>query len=73
MWECRRRRTHTLLIDFAFAFPLPALGASVHISLTFSRTILQCLSKALTRPRSLRLFLQLMSTWDTRSVRGGRV
>lgn len=26
--------------------PLPALGASVHISLTFSRTMLQCRSKA---------------------------
>ena len=36
---------------------------SVHISFTFSSTILQCLSNALTRPSSLRLFRQLMSTW----------
>lgn len=37
-------------------------GTSVHISFTFSRTMLQCLSKAFTRPRSFLLFLQLMST-----------
>lgn len=36
---------------------------SVHISLTFSRTMLQCRSKALTRPKSFLLFLQLISTW----------
>jgi hypothetical protein len=35
---------------------------SVHISFTFSRIMLQCLSKAFTLPRSFRLFLQLMST-----------
>lgn len=35
---------------------------SVQNSLTFSRIMLQCLSKAFTRPRSLRLFLQLIST-----------
>ena len=43
--------------------PFPVLGSSVHISLTFSRTMLQCLSKALTRPKSFLLFLQLMRTW----------
>jgi hypothetical protein len=35
---------------------------SVHISLTFSRIMLQCLSNALTRARSLWLLRQLMST-----------
>jgi len=35
---------------------------SVHISRTFSRTILQCLSKALTRPRSFLLLRQLIRT-----------
>ena len=36
---------------------------SVHISLTFSRTMLQCLSKALTRPRSFLLFRQFINTY----------
>ena len=40
----------------------PPLGCSVHISLTFSSTMLQCRSNALTRPSSFLLFLQLMST-----------
>lgn len=44
---------------------------SVHISVTFSRIILQCLSKALTRPRSLWLFRQLMRTCARRQSRGG--
>lgn len=35
---------------------------SVHISFTFSKTMLQCLSKALTRPSSFLLFLQLIRT-----------
>lgn len=35
---------------------------SVHISFTFSRIMLQCLSKAFTLPSSLRLFLKLMRT-----------
>jgi len=35
---------------------------SVHISFTFSRIMLQCLSKAFTRPSSFLLFRQLMST-----------
>lgn len=38
------------------------LHTSVHISRTFSRTILQCLSKALTRPRSFLLLRQLIRT-----------
>lgn len=41
---------------------LRASLASVHISLTFSSTMLQCLSNAFTRPSSFLLFLQLMST-----------
>ena len=43
-------------------FPFPDFGISVHISLTFSRTMLQCRSKALMCARSLRLFLRLIST-----------
>lgn len=35
---------------------------SVHISFTFSRIMLQCLSNALTRPSSLWLLRQLIST-----------
>ena len=36
----------SLLTGLDFFFPLPLLGTSVHISLTFSRTILQCLGGA---------------------------
>lgn len=36
---------------------------SVHISFTFSSIMLQCLSKAFTRPSSLWLLRQLISTW----------
>lgn len=43
-------------------FPSLNLGVSVHISLTFSSTILQCLSNALTLASSLRLFRQEMRT-----------
>ena len=46
-------------LDFLVALPL---GVSVHISLTFSKTMLQWRSKALTRPSSFLLFLQLIST-----------
>merc|ERR1719341_182810 len=53
----------SLFTGFAFFFPLPVFGSSVHISFTPSRTMLQCLSKALTRPKSFLLFLQLMRTW----------
>lgn len=42
------------------AFPLPF---SVHISFTFSRTMLQWRSKALTRASSLRLFRHEIRTW----------
>ena len=37
--------------------PFPVLGSSVHISLTPSSTMLQCLSNALTRPNNFLLFL----------------
>lgn len=43
----------SLLTGRAFFVPLPDLGVSVHISLTFSSTRLQCLSKAFTLARSL--------------------
>lgn len=43
-------------------FPSANLGVSVHISLTFSSTMLQCLSKALTRASSLRFERIEMST-----------
>lgn len=33
----------SLLTGLDFFFPLPVFGVSVHISFTFSRTILQCL------------------------------
>merc|ERR1712241_1581755 len=53
----------SLFTGLAFFFPLPVFGNSVHISLTPSRTMLQCLSNAFTLPRSFLLFLQLMRTW----------
>jgi len=52
----------SLLTGLAFFFPFPDFGFSVHISFTFSRTMLQCRSKAFTRPSSFLLFRQLMST-----------
>ena len=52
----------SLLIGCAFFLPFPAFGTSVHISLTFSSTMLQCRSNAFTRPSSFLLFLQLIST-----------
>merc|ERR1719493_25983 len=52
----------SLFTGLAFFFPFPVLGNSVHISLTPSSTMLQCLSNAFTRPKSFLLFLQLMST-----------
>ena len=51
----------SLLIGFAF-LPFPVLGISYHISLTFSKTILQCLSNAFTRPNNFLLFRQLINT-----------
>ena len=56
--EMKRSR----LMGAAFFLPLPVFGTSVHISLTFSSTMLQCLSKAFTRPSNFLLFRQLMST-----------
>merc|ERR1711862_255626 len=52
----------SLLTGLAFFLPLPVLGISVHISLTPSKTMLQCRSKALTLPRSFLLFRQLIKT-----------
>jgi hypothetical protein len=54
-----------LLTNRSLFTPLPLLplGFSVHISFTFSRTMLQCRSKALTRARSLRLLRQEIRTW----------
>lgn len=52
----------SLFTGFTFFFPFPVRGTSVHISLTFSRTMLQCLSNAFTRPNNFLLFRQLMST-----------
>jgi len=43
--------------------PPEARGVSDHISLTFSKTILQCLSKALTLANSFRLLRHEISTW----------
>lgn len=62
------RPTHILLMKRSLLTPLPFfpwlfLGNSVHISLTFSRTMLQCLSNAFTRARSLRLLRHEMTTW----------
>jgi len=50
----------SLFTGLDFFLPFPAFGFSVHISLTSTRTMLQCRSKALTRPKSRRLFRQLM-------------
>jgi len=51
----------SLLIGFAF-FPFPVFGISYHISFTFSSTMLQCLSNALTRPNNFLLLRQLIRT-----------
>ena len=45
----------------------PSFITSVHISFTFSKIMLQCLSNAFTLPRSFLLFLQLISTCSRRS------
>jgi hypothetical protein len=54
-----------LLMKRSLFTPLPLLplGFSVHISFTFSRTMLQCRSKALTRASNLRLLRQEIRTW----------
>merc|ERR1719401_1612034 len=46
------------------AFFLPPCGTSVHISRTFSSTMFEWRSKALTRARIFRLLRQLISTWE---------
>jgi len=52
-----------LLMNRSLLTPLPPpLGFSVHISFTFSRTILQCRSKALTRASNFRLLRQEIRT-----------
>merc|ERR1711915_603597 len=52
----------SLFTGLDFFFPLPALGTSVQSSLTFSRTMLQWRSKALTRANSFLLLRQLINT-----------
>merc|ERR1719291_602605 len=47
-----------------FAFFLPPWGTSVHISRTFSKTMFEWRSKALTRARIFLLLRQLISTWE---------
>jgi hypothetical protein len=51
-----------LFTGLAFFVPLPDFGTSVHISFTFSRTILQCRSNAFTRANILWLFRQFIRT-----------
>ena len=65
----------SLFTGLAFFFPFPVFGVSVHISFTPSNTMLQWRSNAFTRAKSLRLFLQLISTcvlFFTASVRTDR-
>jgi len=52
----------SLFTGFAFFLPLPVFGVSVHISLTFSSSMLQCLSNAFTLHSNFLLFLQLINT-----------
>lgn len=52
----------SLFTGFTFFLPLPVRGSSVHISFTFSSTILQWRSNAFTRPSNFLLFRQLIST-----------
>lgn len=61
--------THILLIKRSLFtglpfFPPANLGVSVHISFTFSSTMLQWRSKALTRANSLRLLRHEISTCE---------
>jgi hypothetical protein len=63
----RSNFTHILLINRSLLTGLPflpalVLGVSVHISFTFSSTILQCLSNAFTRASSFRLLRHDMRT-----------
>lgn len=52
----------SLFVGLPF-LPLARRGVSVHISFTFSRTMLQCRSKALTRASSFLLLRHEMRTW----------
>ena len=59
--------THSLLMKRSLLtarpfFPAAVLGFSVHISLTFSKTMLQCLSNAFTLASSFRLFRHEINT-----------
>ena len=66
---CKRQvSTNILLMNLSLFTGLPFLppatrGVSVHISLTFSKTMLQCLSKAFTLANSFRLLRQEIRTW----------
>ncbi len=64
---CQSRHTHILLINLSLLTGLPflppdTLGVSVHISFTFSNTILQCRSKAFTLANNFRLLRHEIST-----------
>ena len=61
----QKENTLKRLTGLAFDFPLPDFGISVHNSLTFSKTILQCRSKAFTRASNLWLFRTFMRTWQS--------
>lgn len=52
----------SLLIGLPF-LPLASLGVSVHISFTFSSTMLQCRSNAFTRASSFLLLRIEIRTW----------
>lgn len=67
--------THILLMNLSLftPLPLPPFGLSVHISFTFSSTILQCRSNALTRARSFLLLRQEMSTCECDRVAVSRI
>ncbi len=61
------RNTHILLINLSLLTGLPflppdTLGVSVHISFTFSNTMLQCRSKAFTLANNFRLLRHEIST-----------
>jgi hypothetical protein len=61
MIESPLRNSFDMNLSLLTGFPF--FGSSTHISVTSSKTILQCLSKALTRPKSRLLFLQLIRIW----------
>ena len=62
MYAERRLRKGSKGESFCRDSERPECITSVHISFTFSKIMLQCLSKAFTLPRSFLLFLQLIST-----------